>query len=479
MSGRWTLLLLAGTLAGCPVGPDYQKPKLPVPQKWAEGENVRAAAPPAAWWKCFGDPVLNKLVGEAIGSNLDFRQTEQRILDARAQRTIAVAQGLPSIDGRATLSKRRNNFIGSGAGSGIGTGSLPTGASGVGGTIFNTFQAGFDAQWEIDLFGGIRRNIESAEASMEAETENRRDVLVSLLAEVARNYIAVRENQRQIAITRDNVAAQEDTLGLTRAREQAGLASHLEVAQQEAQVQATRSQLPVYETAMKQAVHTLGVLLGRPPGALLSLLNDEGRVPAASVAVVADLPSELLRRRPDIRRAERQLHAATAQIGVATADLYPKVNLSGFLGMQNMKISDFTPVGKSWNMTAGLGLPVFNWGRIRANIAAREAQQEQSFLAYQSTVLNAFKEVEDALVAYAQQQQRRQSLERSVDASKLAVALADERYERGLTDFLNVLEAQRVLYQAQSNLVGSEAQVSTNLVALYKALGGGWEAVKE
>ena len=147
--------------------------------------------------------------------------------------------------------------------------------------------------------------------------------------------------------------------------------------------------------------------------------------------------------------------------------------------MQNMKISDFTPVGKSWNMTAGLGLPVFNWGRIRANIAAREAQQEQSFLAYQSTVLNAFKEVEDALVAYAQQQQRRQSLERSVDASKLAVALADERYERGLTDFLNVLEAQRVLYQAQSNLVGSEAQVSTNLVALYKALGGGWEAVKE
>jgi multidrug efflux system outer membrane protein len=464
--------LFAGTLAGCAVGPDYEQPKLPAPRHWAEAPGRRAAAPPAEWWKTFRDPVLDRLIAEAVAANLDLKQAGQRILDARAQRTGAIAAGLPSLDAHSNLSRRRNAFVG-GAATGIG-GSPVGGGFGVGNQIIDIFQSGFDAQWELDLFGGIRRSIEAAEASIEAERENRRDVLVTLLGEVARNYIEVRANQRQMAITEDNLKAQEDTLGLTRAREQGGLASHLEVAQQEAQAEATRSQLPVFETAAKQAVHALAVLLGKEPGALLYLLKDEGRVPATAAGVVADLPSELLRRRPDIRRAERQLAAATAEVGVATADLYPKVNLSAFLGLQNMRISDFTPVGKSWSMASSVTLPIFNWGRIRANIDSQEARRQQSFLAYQSAVLNAFKEVEDALVAYAKEQERRAALAKSVEASQLAVNLAEERYRRGLTAFLDVLETQRALFQAQSELVASEARVSTDLVALYKALGGGW-----
>lgn len=471
MRDTWIGVLLAATLGGCAVGPDYREPKLKVPEKWAEtSADGRAAALPAEWWKTFGDPVLNRLIKEAVASNLDLMQAGQRILDARAQRTVAIAAGLPSLDAHSNLSRRRNAL-----GTGNIGGATGIGGFGIGNQLIDIFQSGFDAQWELDLFGGIRRSIEAAEATIQAEEENRRDVLVSLLGEVARNYIEVRANQRQMAITLDNLKAQEDTLGLTRAREQAGLASTLEVAQQEAQAQATRSQLPVFETAMKQAIHALGVLLGKEPGALLYLLNDEGKVPAAAARVVADLPSELLRRRPDIRRAERQLAAATAQIGVATADLYPKVNLSAFLGLQNIRISDFTPVGKSWSMASSVSLPIFNWGRIRANIDSQEARHEQSFLAYQSAVLNAFKEVEDALVAYAKEQERMASLARSVEASKLAVSLAEELYRRGLTAFLDVLETQRALYQAESNLVASEAQVSTDLVALYKALGGGWE----
>lgn len=477
-AGRLLPGLLAATLAGCAVGPDYAPPKPEAPARWSEAAGLRAGAAPAEWWKNFRDPLLDRLVAEAMAANLDLKQAEYRIRDARAQRTGAIAQGLPSLAAHSNLSQRYNNYGGGGGATtgATGTAGIPLGAGygSSGNRLIDIFQSGFDAQWEVDLFGGIRRSIEAAEAGIEAEQENRRDVLVSLLGEVARRYIEVRANQRQMAITRQNLATQEDTLGLTRSRERAGLASTLEVAQQESQAAATRSQLPVYETATKQAVHALAVLLGKPPGALAERLEREGPVPTAAGELVAELPSELLRRRPDIRRAERQLAAATAEVGVATADLYPKVNLSAFLGLQNMRVTDLTPVGKSWSLASSVSLPIFNWGRIRANIDSKEAQREQSFVAYQNIVLNAFREVEDALVAHGKERERRAALAQSVDAARLAVNLAEERYRRGLTAFLDVLETQRALYQAESNLVASEAQVSTDLVALYKALGGGW-----
>jgi multidrug efflux system outer membrane protein len=474
-----TAVLLAGALAGCAVGPDYVQPKLPVPQKWSEAPAKNAVAPPTEWWKTFNDPLLNRLIAEAIAANLDLKQAATRIADARARHHATLAAALPSLDAHSTYSRRRNSFSSGTSTGGSGGGAQPVGGGfGVGSQLIDIFQMGFDAQWELDFFGGVQRALEAADATVEAEENNRRDVLVTLLGEVARNYIEARANQRQMAITRSNLRAQEDTLALTLARQQAGLATMLEVSQQESQAAATRSQLPVYETALKQAVHALGVLLGREPGALLGRFNDEGPIPAAAPQVAADLPSELLRRRPDIRRAERQLAAATAQVGVATSELYPKINLSAFLGLQNTRITDFTPIGKSWSMASSISMPIFNWGRLQANIRSREAQQEQALLAYRSAVLSAFKDVEDALVAYAKEQERRTALAQSVEASRLAVKLAEERYERGLTAFLDVLETQRALYLAESNLVDSEARVSTGLVALYKALGGGWQVAE-
>jgi NodT family efflux transporter outer membrane factor (OMF) lipoprotein len=334
---------------------------------------------------------------------------------------------------------------------------------------------GFDAQWELDFFGGVRRAVEAADAIVESEEENNRDVLVTVLGEVARNYIELRANQKQLAVTQENLLAQQDTFKLTQIRHQAGLASMLEVAQAQTAVANTESQLPVYETQMKQSIYALSVLLGREPGALSLRLARSGAIPVASSSAIVDLPSELLLRRPDIRRAERQMAAANASVGVATAELYPKVNLAAFLGLQNTRITDFTPLGKSWSAASSITMPIFNWGKLNANIKSKKIQYDQSFLTYQSTVLTAFKEVEDALVAYANEQERHTALLEAVKADQLAVQLANELYQKGLTSFLNVLESQRALYLSQSNLVTSEAKISSNLVALYKSLGGGWK----
>jgi NodT family efflux transporter outer membrane factor (OMF) lipoprotein len=471
---RGLIASLGGVLlCGCMVGPDYRLPEIKTPSKYAGARDHHNIAPPDAWWQVFEDPILNRLIKEGAAFNLDVKQTAQRILMARAERQRTIAAGLPSVGAKADASQRRNDFI-----TGSGGANNPASGGYFGNSLIDIIQAGFDVQWEIDPAGGLFRRIEAAQASVEAEQNNRRAIQVSLQGEVARLYIDLRANQQQMAITRANLAAQEDTLRLTHERSHAGLDSEQEVTQQRAQVETTRSQWPAYEIAARQDVHALAVLLGRSPETMLYLLETDPPVPSAPTNVIADLPSELLRRRPDVMQAERQLAAATADVGAASAELYPKINLTAFLGMQNTKLSDFTPVGKSWALAGGLNTPIFNWGRIQANIDRSNADQEQAFLAYQQSILTAFKEVEDALVAYQQEQVRRAALKQSVDANALAVKFSEERYLRGLTAFLNVLESQRALYLAQSNLVASNARVSTSLVALYKALGGGWQAVE-
>lgn len=469
------LFLLVGVLTSCVVGPDYIPPKLSIPPHWVEAKGIRSGTLPTQWWTLFRDPVLDRLISEAIASNLELKQAETRIREARAQRAEAVATGLPSIDGHSSVNRRLNNFGGGPGGGGSSSMGFPIGGGpGMENSVIHLFQAGFDAQWELDLFGSVQRAIEVAEATTQAEEENRRDILVTLLGEVARNYLEIAGNQRQITITRANLATQEDTLSLIQSREQGGLASQLEVAQQSAQVEATRSQLPTYETTVHRAVHALAVLLGKTPNTLQYLLHDtERKTTFPTIEVVIDPPVVWLRHRPDIRRAERLLAAATAQVGIATAELYPKVNLSGFLGLQNIQLSKFSPVGESWNIASSVSLPIFNWGRIRAHIDLQEARQESAFLTYQYTVLNAVREVEDALVAYLNERARGIALSESVTASRLAVHLAEERYHRGLTAFLDVLESQRALYQSESNLTANETQVAISIVALYKALGGG------
>lgn len=423
------------------------------------------------WWVTFGDPALNRLVTEALAANLELKQTAQRIRAARAERVIAVAAGLPILGARNSINRRLNTFSGA-----PGTTTPVAGGFGNANEVIDIFQLGFDAQWEIDLFGGIRRSVEAAQATIDAEVENAGAVTVTLLAEVARNYIEFRRNQQQIAITRENLRSQQDSVLITRARYDAGLTTELDVDQAAAQAAQTKSQLPGYEIGLKQSVHQLGVLLGKEPNYLLVRLDREGPIPAAQQDVVMDLPSELLRRRPDVQVAERQLAAATAQVGAATAELYPKLNLTALLGFQNYHPDSITPIARSWSVASALTLPLFNWGRIRANIDATEAQKDQLLLRFQNVVLNALKEVEDALVGYLEEQKRRNALKQSVQANERAVEVANERYTKGLAGFLDVLVSQRSLYLAQSDLTDSQARIAENLVALYKALGGGWDA---
>lgn len=478
MTHRPLALFAALLLSGCSaVGPDYEPPKIPVPQQWSEttAGTQPHAEQPDKWWKTFNDPVLDKLISDAIASNLDLKLALERVKDARALRIATIASGLPSLTAKSNASRRFNNSSSSAASQTGGAGSA-IGGVGVGNQLINIFQMGFDAQWELDFFGGIRRAIESADATVDSEVENSRDVLVTLLGDVARNYIELRANQQLVIITRENLHAQQDTLALTQIRQQAGLASMLEVTQAQSQAATTQAQLPNYETVVKQSIHALSVLLGKEPGALAIRLDQQGAIPAvAANVIVTDLPSELLQRRPDIRRAERQLAVANASVGVATAELYPKINLAAFIGLQNTTITDFTPIGKSWSAASSLTMPIFNWGKLNANIKSKKAQFEQAFLTYQSTVLSAFQEVEDALIAYTKEQERHKALAQAVAANQMAVQLANERYQKGLTAFLDVLESQKALYQAQSDLVSSESQLSSNLVALYKSLGGGWQ----
>jgi multidrug efflux system outer membrane protein len=472
----FAILLLSGCFA---VGPDYEAPKMPVPQQWAE-TTAATGSQPDKWWKTFNDPVLDRLISDAIASNLDLKLALERVKDARALRSATIAAGLPSLTAKSNISRRFNNSSAPAAQTG-GTGSA-IGGVGVGNQLINIFQMGFDAQWELDFFGGVRRAVEAADATIDVEVENSRDVLVTLLGEVARNYIELRANQRLIAITRENLHAQQETQELTQIRQQTGLASMLEVTQAQAQTATTEAQLPNYETLAKQSIHALSVLLGKEPGALAVRLAQQDVIAIkpspegeGTSLAITNLPSELLQRRPDIRRAERQLAVANASVGVATAELYPKINLAAFIGLQNTTITDFTPLGKSWSAASSLSMPIFNWGKLNANIKSKEAQFEQTFLTYQSTVLSAFKEVEDALIAYSKEQERHKALAKAVAANQLAVQLANERYQKGLTAFLDVLTSQTALYQSQSLLITSESQLASHLIALYKSLGGGWQ----
>jgi NodT family efflux transporter outer membrane factor (OMF) lipoprotein len=466
------LLFLAG---GCTVGPNYQEPHLAVPGGWQEGQQrgVDAkSAELARWWTKFNDPLLDSLVERAVKSNLDLRLAEARIREARASRVVVASGAWPALDvsGSYTRNHASENAIGAPAQGAV------VAPSGGGNLDQNLYRTGFDANWEIDVFGGVRRSVEAADATIDATVEDRRDVLVTLLGEVAKNYIDVRGFQRQLAVARDNLKTQQDTLQLTQVRFQAGLASDLDVAQQEAQVNTTASQIPTLESFLKQAAYALDVLLGLQPGALWDELAKDTEIPGLPPEVLVGLPSDLLRRRPDVRRAERQLAAATAQVGAATADLYPKFFLTGVLGLQSISASDwFTGGSRFGSIGPRMSWPVFDAGRIRANIEIRNAQQEQALTQYEKSVLSAFQDVETALVNYANEQARYRSLTDAVAANRRAVTMANELYIRGLNDFLNVLDTQRALYVTESALTQSQATMASNLVALYKALGGGWE----
>ena len=470
MNSKLTLVLpvVTGILAGCAVGPNYQPPKSTTPASWSEtqlGGATNSMPPVTEWWKTFNDPVLNSLISRAVTNNLDLRIAEGRLREVRAIRAGAYWNLAPTITGAGGYHDQQESK------------NAPYVAP-----PFHTdlYDAHFDASWEIDIFGGLRREVQEANALFQTVEEDRHAVLVSTLAEVARNYIEVRGYQRRYTIATDNIKAQTEAVEIARARFNAGLTSELDVKQAEALLATTRSQLPALETSAKQGIHQLGVLLGQPPGALLAELTGSAPVPVTPPVVPVGLPSELLRRRPDVRRAERQLAADTAVIGVATAELFPKFALLGTGGLQSLSAGNWLTGGsKYWTAGPTMTWRIFDLGHVHSQIRAANAHAEQTLAAYEKTVLVAFNDVEDALVAYANEQVRQRALAEAVAANRRALELANELYTKGLGNFLNVLDAERSLYQTTDQLADSERAVADNLVALYKALGGGWETPNE
>jgi outer membrane protein, multidrug efflux system len=454
------LLLTILGFSGCLVGPDFQPPQTPVPAAWA-GTDPNTAQPIdpgiVRWWTVFQDPILTSLVKRATESNLDLQVAESRIRQARAAKAMAVSGLAPTIDAvgsfRRSQSAASNNRT-----------PRPT---------TNLYQVGFDAAWELDIFGGVRRNIEAFDADLAAAVETRRDVWVTLTSDVARNYIELRTFQQQVVITGQNLAAQKRTAELTRKRREGGLDSTLDVANAEALVATTAAQIPSLEQSARISIYSLSVLLGQDPAALMDELSPTQTIPAAPPSVPLGIPSDLLRRRPDIRAAEARIHAATARIGVATADLYPRFQITSSIGYQSDKADAlFNSFRRFWTLGPTATWRVFDMGNIGANIELQKALEEESFIMYRQTVLSALQEVENALISSEKEQQRYQALTDAVTANRKAVDLSTLLYTQGQTDFLNVLVAQRALANAEDAQVQSAGTLSTNLIALYKALGG-------
>jgi NodT family efflux transporter outer membrane factor (OMF) lipoprotein len=464
-----SLCALLSIITGCAVGPNYNQPKLSIPSSWSEAQPVgisTSTASLAQWWKTFNDSVLESLITRAMESNLDLRVAEAHIKEARAQRGVVSAELWPSVNTSASYLRSRRS---------LGISTIPSLAP----VERNLFQVGFDASWEIDLFGSKRRAVEAANADIDAAVENQRDVLVTLLAEVARNYIEARGFQYRLKIARENIAIQQETVKITRAKFKAGLTSELNADQAEALLATTQAQAPTFENSMKQAIHRISILMGQSPGALLSELLKEAPIPTALPAVPIGLPSNLLRHRPDVRRAERELAAATARIGIATSDLFPKFSLTGNFGLQSENLNALTAASRFWSLGPTVNWPIFDAGRIRANIRVQNERQVQALLNYEKSVLTSLEDVENTLVACTTEHVRHQSLVEAVNANRRAVDLANELFTKGLADFLNVLDAESSLYSSEDNLAQSDRTVSINFVALYKALGGGWETESE
>jgi NodT family efflux transporter outer membrane factor (OMF) lipoprotein len=460
-------IFLALSVAGCvAVGPDYKSPDMAAPDLWSSNlrRGLSAAEPEAQalaqWWITLGDADLSNLAERAVAGNLDLQIARARIREARARRGIAEAGLFPSLDlgGSATVSR----------------GSEETGA----GLRRELYRAGFDSSWEVDVFGGVRRSVEAAEGDLEARIADYQDVLVSLLAEVALNYVEARTFQTQLQAAEENLKAQAETLQLVEWRYAAGLVNSLDVEQAKSNLESTRAQLPRFRSNIEAAKHRLAILLGIFPGMLEAQLAARKPIPEAPLEVAVGVPAEVLRRRPDVRRAERQLAAQTARIGVATADLYPKFSLPGSIGLEALSANHlFSTSSWLWTLLSRFSWNVFKGGAIRQNIEVQNALQEQTLKQYEAAILIALEDVENALTAFAEEQERRDALLGATESAQRAAELARDQYASGLIDFQTVLDSERSVLSFQDQLAQSRGQVTSNLISLYKALGGGWTAM--
>ena len=460
-------------LSGCiKVGPDFTRPEAKVSPNWMEAVDERVKSESADyrnWWQAFNDPVLNRLIDRAYKENLSLRIAGVRVLEARAQLGIAVGGFFPQT--QQAFGSLEYNRISERAPQSAFSSNLN----------YRQSEIGLLASWEIDFWGKFRRAIESADASLLSTIADYDNVLVSLTADVANSYILIRTLEKRINIARQNVETQKESLKIAEARFQYGTTSEHDVEQSKTVLNNTLASIPSLETQLRQAKNGLSVLLGMPPSGLADFLEGASEIPVSPPQVVVGVPNDLLRRRPDVRSAEYQAAAQSAQIGVAKADLYPAFSLSGIFGFLASDVGSFklidmfqwksrtTQVGPSvqWN--------IFNYGRITNNVRVQDARFQQLLIAYENAVLKAQQEVEDGLVAFLRAQERAEFLARSTEAAKTSLDLSVLQYREGVKDFTTVLIAQQALLNEQDNLASTLGDISRNLVTVYRALGGGWE----
>lgn len=460
------LLMSSAMLSSCAVGPDYRGAFVTLPAKWS---NAKAASPKQVtlshWWNRLGDPILNALIEEAVQGNLDVASAKARIREARATRRQAIGALLPQIDGSGSATNNRTGASNSG-----GVSSSPY--------TYNQFQAGFDASWELDLFGGNRRAVEAATYGVDAAEDELRSTLLTLIGEVAANYTEMRGYQARIALARRTAASQRQTALLTQQKLDAGSASAVDAGKAAGLAATTESYIPGYEISYAEAVHRIGVLLGREPTALAQTLRATVRIPAPRLPLPTGIPADVLVLRPDVRKAERQYAQYTAKVGQAEAALYPSVSLTGSVSTTGQNIGDLGKASSiGWSIGPTVSVPIFNGGKLRAAVDVAGAQRDQYYLAWRAAVLTALEDVENALVSLAQE---RIKIRRLAEASRRygeAARLSRALYTSGSTSFLESLDAERSAYTAEDNLIVSRVAIATSYIALAKALGGGWDGV--
>lgn len=461
----WIFAFALLGLTGCAsVGPDYIPPVTNVPAGWSRLDTTsrplisdEAPTDLAQWWQSLNDPQLTELINEALQANLDLREARSRLRQARAKRTVADAGRYPSVTASGSASRSQSS------------------AEAGGGTTSNYFSAGFDASWEIDVFGGVRRSVEATEADVEESVASLENTQVSLASEVALNYVEVRALQTRLGIARANLASQSETLQLTNWRAQAGLVSSQDVEQARSNREQTRAQIPSLETSLAESEHGLDILLGRAPGTLHARLAATGELPTVPDQIAVGIPADTLRQRPDVRAAERKLAAETARVGVAEAARYPSFTLSGSIGLEALTPGALGNGGAATSsLLAGITSPVFNAGRLRAQVEIQDTVREQAQVSYERAVLTALQEVENALVALARNRERVEALAVAAESARNATELARQRYSAGLIDFQSVLDTERSVLSAEDSLASSRADGVLALIRLYKALGGGW-----
>ncbi|GJG98628.1 efflux transporter outer membrane subunit [Cupriavidus pauculus] len=492
-----TLTLLASlALAGCAVGPDFKRPESSTPDIFQRLQSAQSDSRAVDtefhddWWTLLNDPMLNELQARLAESNLDVAAAATRLGQSRATQQIVSAAQLPKFDGAASYYRERGSPTGILSLLGVApnatqtqsaSGGSPTGVAPMPGSSgsppYDVWQMGIDASWEIDIWGRVRRSVEAVGALTDASFEDRNAVLLSVRAELARDYVELRDIQSLLEIAQQNLEIARDAARLTQVRAREGVTTDLDVANATAQVASIESLIPTLEARHDATINAIGLLLAQEPGALKQQLAEPRAMPALPARVPVGLPSEIVQRRPDIRRAEAQLHAATASIGMAKADFYPRIMLNGSAGFQSLQLSSLADwASRQFVVGPSISIPIFEGGRLKGTLRLREAQQQEAAIDYRHTVLKAWREVDDALVAYDAEQRRRDKLVTVVSENQRALSIAQQRYKAGAVDYLDVLNVQRQLLQAQRNLEESRAAAATNLIVLCKVLGGGWES---